>query len=99
MKKFAARSLISDPELAKAVMAMTEKPLLENTGVPFDDYVNSFCNKLEGYGNGFVLFNRKQRELAELIKKNKEDLAKKVCTSDFKETIKKKKKKLKEKVE
>lgn len=77
---------------------MTEKPLLETTGIPYDDYVNIFCNRLEAYGNGFVMLDKKQKEAMEAIRKTKEEMSKKVYASEFKEKLKKKKRKLENKV-
>ena len=93
-KKISTKANVSDQELWKLMLQMHEKPMIENTGVPIDDYVNVFCNRIETYGCGFDFLNKKHKDLAEVVKKTREDLGKKVNITDFKEKVKKTKKKL-----
>lgn len=77
---------------------MVERPLLEGSGDNMEDSLNKFCNKMLTFSAGFSFFNRKNKEFNELTKKVQGDLDKKVDMGHFKEKLKKKKKKLEDKV-
>ena len=50
---------------------------------------------MHAHGYGFILLSRKDKELNDIVKKTKDELSKKVYYSEFKEKVKKNKKKLK----
>lgn len=74
---------------------MIEKPMLESTGDSVDDAVHFMANRLNSHGHGFSHLTKRDKDLLELAKKNKDDLTRKVYMSEFKEKVKKNKNKLK----
>jgi hypothetical protein len=97
-RKVGTRVTLKDSDLNKVLFSQMEAPLIESTGNGFEDNLNFMCNKLETVSCGILYSQKKQKELTDAIRKNKEETAKKASMDEVKEHVKKKKKKLKAKV-
>lgn len=97
-KKVGTRVTLKDNDLSKVLFSQMDAPLIENTGNLSEDNLNFMCNKLEVLSQGLIHNQKKQKELTDAIRKNKEETAKKSTMDEVKELVRKKKRKLRSRV-